>query len=218
MNDTSSEILVICDQNPRESYWLASLRAMHRGPIMMTAEMGAAITPILMRLPSSGGVIYDVQNTTEDHLRFSLRLIRKVKAGIRILVVGRAEDASRKEIVRQIGGHWIEDEFSSADSSPRSNATLGNWLNVKRSDQLTLLDDRNQFRTMSDLEAEVIDRALAHYSGNMYRASSALGISRSTLYRKMAALELRKPGSYRDEDPEDSPNDPSDADSRFERA
>lgn len=209
MNYTSTEILVICDQNSRESYWLASLRAMHRGPIMMTAEMGVAITPILMRLPSSGGVIYDVQNTSEDHLRFSLRLIRKVKAGIRILVVGRAEDAARKEIVRQIGGHWIEDEFSATDSSPRSSATLGNWLNVKRSDQLTLLDDRNQFRTMSDLEAEVIDRALAHYSGNMYRASSALGISRSTLYRKMAALELRKPECDRDDYPENSPIDDS---------
>jgi len=39
--------------------------------------------------------------------------------------------------------------------------------------------------SLSDLEAEHIRRALIHYAGNTTKASRSLGISRSTLWRKM---------------------------------
>lgn len=44
--------------------------------------------------------------------------------------------------------------------------------------------------SLSDLEAEHIRRVLVHYAGNTTRAARSLGISRSTLWRKMKQYRL----------------------------
>ena len=44
---------------------------------------------------------------------------------------------------------------------------------------------RNPFPTLSDIEAEHINTVLGAYGNNLAHAAKALGISRSTLYRKL---------------------------------
>ena len=50
---------------------------------------------------------------------------------------------------------------------------------------LRLINDNGDVRTLSDIEAESIRFALAHYRGQMSQVARMLGIGRSTLYRKM---------------------------------
>ena len=50
---------------------------------------------------------------------------------------------------------------------------------------MRLIDDTGDVRKLSDIEAEAIRFALAHYRGQMSQMARKLGIGRSTLYRKM---------------------------------
>lgn len=48
-----------------------------------------------------------------------------------------------------------------------------------------LLRPDGSLRTMQEIERDVIALALAHVDGNVSRLHRALGVSRSTLYRKL---------------------------------
>ncbi|MBK0399253.1 sigma-54-dependent Fis family transcriptional regulator [Limibaculum sp. M0105] len=50
-------------------------------------------------------------------------------------------------------------------------------------------------RTLAEIEAEVIRRALGQYRGRMAEVARRLGIGRSTLYRKLDDYDIRKPGA-----------------------
>lgn len=52
------------------------------------------------------------------------------------------------------------------------------------------LDAAGQIRPLAEVEAELIRLAIGHYRGHMSEAARRLGISRSTLYRKLQALAL----------------------------
>lgn len=46
-------------------------------------------------------------------------------------------------------------------------------------------------RPLSEIELEQIEAAIARYPGNMSEVARRLGIGRSTLYRKIEALDAR---------------------------
>lgn len=53
---------------------------------------------------------------------------------------------------------------------------------------VSLLDADGRMRALAAIEGEAIVYALAHYRGQMSRVANALGIGRSTLYRKLKTL------------------------------
>jgi DNA-binding NtrC family response regulator len=55
---------------------------------------------------------------------------------------------------------------------------------------LSLTDANGELRTMEELETLAIQSALSHFSHNVTHAAKALGMSKSTLYRKMAEKGL----------------------------
>jgi DNA-binding NtrC family response regulator len=57
-------------------------------------------------------------------------------------------------------------------------------------DRLALLNSESHIRSMDELEAEIIRFAIAHYRGQMSEVARRLQIGRSTLYRKLEALQL----------------------------
>ncbi|MFZ5690452.1 MAG: sigma-54-dependent transcriptional regulator [Pseudomonadota bacterium] len=57
-------------------------------------------------------------------------------------------------------------------------------------DRLGLLNDAGQVRPLDELEAEIIRFAIAHYRGQMSEVARRLRIGRSTLYRKLDALQM----------------------------
>ena len=54
---------------------------------------------------------------------------------------------------------------------------------------IALLDNELEMRPLEEIEAEVIRFAIAHYRGQMSEVARRLRIGRSTLYRKMEALD-----------------------------
>jgi len=61
-------------------------------------------------------------------------------------------------------------------------------------DRLALLDGASQVRPLDELEVEIIRFAIAHYRGQMSEVARRLRIGRSTLYRKLEALQLPEEG------------------------
>ena len=55
---------------------------------------------------------------------------------------------------------------------------------------IPILTRDNHVRSLADIEADIIRFAIGHYGGQMSQAARKLGIGRSTLYRKLADLEI----------------------------
>lgn len=57
-------------------------------------------------------------------------------------------------------------------------------------DRIQLTDSRGHVRALQDLEADAIRFAVARYRGRMSEVARRLGIGRSTLYRRLAELDI----------------------------
>ncbi len=68
-------------------------------------------------------------------------------------------------------------------------------------DRLPLLDGESHMRPLDELEAEIIRFAIAHYRGQMSEVARRLRIGRSTLYRKLEALQLSDRDGTKAKDP-----------------
>jgi DNA-binding NtrC family response regulator len=68
-------------------------------------------------------------------------------------------------------------------------------------DRMSLLDGAGQMRPLDELEAEIIRFAIAHYRGQMSEVARRLKIGRSTLYRKLDALQPAQGGHQDTTDP-----------------
>ncbi|WP_246047454.1 helix-turn-helix domain-containing protein [Hankyongella ginsenosidimutans] len=53
-----------------------------------------------------------------------------------------------------------------------------------------MTDSRGHVRALQDLEADAIRFAVARYRGRMSEVARRLGIGRSTLYRRLAELDI----------------------------
>lgn len=89
-----------------------------------------------------------------------------------------------------------EDEITAQDFSilsGRGGDTLQN--NVRNTDKrfvpdqnaanLALFHANGMHKTVAEIEAEVMQRALAHYDGNITQTAKALGMAKSTFYKKI---------------------------------
>ncbi|MFZ5609806.1 MAG: sigma-54-dependent transcriptional regulator [Pseudomonadota bacterium] len=77
--------------------------------------------------------------------------------------------------------------FTADQAAPGAGAAPGETHVVGG---LALFDKDGHIRSLSEVEAEVIRRAMARYKGHMSEVARRLGIGRSTLYRKVAELNL----------------------------
>lgn len=73
-------------------------------------------------------------------------------------------------------------------SSPPLHDASAEWLT------LDLQTQQDQFKSLQGMEYEIIERVLNHYAGNITRAADALGLAKSTFYRKLAEI---KKGTYK---------------------
>ena len=61
-----------------------------------------------------------------------------------------------------------------------------------------VLDGEGHLRQLEQIERDLIELAIDHYAGHMSEVARRLGIGRSTLYRKLIAYGIEKPGAGRD--------------------
>ncbi len=84
---------------------------------------------------------------------------------------------------------WIEPSPAMVSSWPEEPAAKPAAL-TDAAPALQLTDARGEVRPLEDIEREVIRFAIAHYDEQMSEVARRLKIGRSTLYRKLEALEL----------------------------
>jgi len=79
-------------------------------------------------------------------------------------------------------------------TSPATNMDLANFsTGVPNGDTvINLLAAGGHFRSLADIEAEIIRRTITHYEGKMAEVARRLGIGRSTLYRKLEDYSLKR--------------------------
>lgn len=56
---------------------------------------------------------------------------------------------------------------------------------------LPVKNENGVFKTLAEMEQEHVQYVLTYFRGNVTRACKALGIGRTTLYRRMKAYGLR---------------------------
>ena len=76
----------------------------------------------------------------------------------------------------------VADLTGLAASSSQENTTLS----VPHQNDIRVISGDGEFKTVNEIEQEAIKMALNHYDHNVTRASKALGIAKSTFYKKMA--------------------------------
>lgn len=83
--------------------------------------------------------------------------------------------------------HQSSDTITEADSFHKQN---GDIAAVVQKEKISALDENGDIRPIMEVEREMIEYALREYEGRITEVARRLGLGRSTLYRKIAALEL----------------------------
>ncbi len=94
------------------------------------------------------------------------------------------------QIAQSMGYAMAEDDASRAAAAgpPAANdASAGAGATV------ALLNGDGDVRALTEMEGEIIQRAIDRYSGQMSKVARQLGIGRSTLYRKVRELNIEVP-------------------------
>lgn len=82
------------------------------------------------------------------------------------------------------------EHFPRLSTGNRQQTAVSSIENSGSGTVISLFDHQRHCRTLSDIEKEMIETALAHYNGNMTEVARRLGIGRSTLYRKIQEYNL----------------------------
>ena len=88
----------------------------------------------------------------------------------------------------------IEPSPAMVASWPEHNGAVSQNVSVltTASHSLPLTDPRGDVRPLEDIEGDAIRFAISHYRGQMSEVARRLRIGRSTLYRKLAGLDLEE--------------------------
>ena len=124
--------------------------------------------------------------------------------------VRQMENAVYRAVVLCEGEYLDVRDFSHIISSLQSSAN-GEALDIIPDDIegtdlastsciIGLLNETDQFKSLADVESEVIASALEFYDWHMTKVAQRLNIGRSTLYRKMAEYGIKERGAIKNEE------------------
>jgi DNA-binding NtrC family response regulator len=95
------------------------------------------------------------------------------------------ENAINRALVLADGATLNVSDFNAALSKTAESPAQALTATSINGLHISLTDDTGQFKTMDVLETEIMARTLAHHDGNITRTAEALGMAKSTFYRKM---------------------------------
>lgn len=72
-----------------------------------------------------------------------------------------------------------------------SDGVFGGPIQPSRADQINLLDEHGALKRLHHIEQEIIQFSVNYCHGHISNTAKALGIGRSTLYRKLDAIQTR---------------------------
>ncbi len=147
-------------------------------------------------------LILDISSEAVQALANEIRQIRKYVNTISILVLYPFGDTDAEALAAHAGA---DDMLARPISFERLQFTLKNLMRIKqihlaalsqggmlinKGKTVALLDDQGKMKKIRALEAEAIVYALEYYHGQIAKVARALGIGRSTLYRKMDEMNI----------------------------
>ncbi len=147
------------------------------------------VSPI--RIPSLRERPFDLPILAE---RIALRIASEQGKNIRGLTHGAVEiicqkpwlgnypefEATIRLAVQRASTPWLTDADFDGELAVSSQPSIGDY----RNDTLALFDSSGALRPFSEIENEIFEMAQKHCGGSVGRAAKALGLGRSTLYRK----------------------------------
>jgi len=89
-------------------------------------------------------------------------------------------EATLRLAVQRASSPWLSDIDFDGKLASHSGPSISHY----RNDTLALFDSNGTLRPFSEIENEIFEMAQKHCSGSLGRAAKALGLGRSTLYRK----------------------------------
>ncbi len=117
-------------------------------------------------------------------------------AMFRAVILSDAEELGESDFPQILNAHHKQ-ETATGSGLDRPRPMLAHSLqNTQggvpdaREQNIRMFDESGALRTLAEVEAEMIERALKHYDGHMSEVARRLGIGRSTLYRKISELGL----------------------------
>jgi len=84
--------------------------------------------------------------------------------------------------------HYEEESKQAAPKSPVPQLST-----AERKHMISLIGQASEFKTMQEIEGEVIERALQYYRWHITNIARALGMTRATIYKKMKAAGIEDP-------------------------
>ena len=103
----------------------------------------------------------------------------------RAIVMGDGQVIDVHDLSRQPNAYTVPHEVNAANAHTGASKSDSNFTL-----SLSLVDNRNVFKPIEDIEQEVMQRALQYYGNNITKAAEALGMAKSTFYRKMKPTDL----------------------------
>jgi two-component system response regulator HupR/HoxA len=89
-------------------------------------------------------------------------------------------EATIRLAVQRASTPWLTDADFDGELAVSSQPSIGDY----RNDTLALFDSSGALRPFSEIENEIFEMAQKHCGGSVGRTAKALGLGRSTLYRK----------------------------------
>ncbi len=194
-----TSVLLISD-NPGRSEPVADLirhrlhYALHALPMSALKDLSRG------ELGSFGILILDVSPHSVPALEAELVAVRQYCRDIAVLALYPFGDAEAEALVAEAG---VDDMLARPVSVDRLKCTLRNLTRLQTlqrmlqleappetADRVPLVKEDGEIRRFRELEADIIAYALMHSRGQVTKAARALGLGRSTLYRKMEELSL----------------------------
>ena len=147
------------------------------------------VTPI--RIPPVRERLFDLPVLAE---RIALRVSSELGKNIRGLTKGAVDylsqqawrgnypefEATIRLAVQRAATPWLTDADFDGELAISPTPTLSDY----RRDTLALFDETGALRPFAEIESEIFEMAQRHCGGSLGRAAKALGLGRSTLYRK----------------------------------
>ncbi len=94
-------------------------------------------------------------------------------------------EAAIRLAVRRLSSAWLTESDFADDGAPFDPMMARKRDHAEPADSLALFDAAGSLRPLAEIEADIIARATKHCGGSLGKAAKALGVGRSTLYRKI---------------------------------
>lgn len=119
--------------------------------------------------------------------------IRQLENAIYRAVVISQSDMLRVEDVVMTSNALQQRLWVQQKEDTSSQVTISSAFKPEKRQTIALLNEQDEFRSLEDLEAEILLKALSYYRWHITKIAKVLGLTRATVYKKMKQAGIEDP-------------------------